>query len=155
MCLLLSRGGCDHLIRLVQEGCEYLIARTAEGKLDLRDVYVHDKDLDIFARPEVHGELPEQPLYYQEVPWTVMYTGDRINNKLPWKRVSMPCLQAFLKLQNCPQDAAKAYCLKFSASCLGGGYRPLLQSPPGVCIICMRLRDTGMLAAGLPQPAPP
>ena len=74
----------------MQEGCEYLIARTAEGKLDLRDVYVHDKDLDIFARPEVHGELPEKPLYYQEVPWTVMYTGDRINNKMPWKRVSMP-----------------------------------------------------------------
>ena len=73
----------------MQEGCEYLIARTAEGKLDLRDIYVHDKDLDIFARPEVHGELPEQPLYYQEVPWTVMYTGDRINNKMPWKRVSM------------------------------------------------------------------
>ncbi|CAK0785057.1 hypothetical protein CVIRNUC_008262 [Coccomyxa viridis] len=68
------------------EGCEYLIARTAEGKFDLRDVYVHDKDLDIFARPEVHGELPEKPLYYQEVPWTVMYTGDRINNKMPWKR---------------------------------------------------------------------
>ena len=100
----------------MQEGCEYLIARTAEGKLDLRDVYVHDKDLDIFARPEVHGELPEKPLYYQEVPWTVMYTGDRINNKMPWKRVSTPCLQLPLISQYSPHKAAKAQGLWYPSS---------------------------------------
>ena len=77
-------------IYAMQEGCSYLIARTPDGKLDLRDIYVHDTDLDISGRPEVHGEVPEQPLYYQAYPWIVQFTGDRINGKMPWKRVSAP-----------------------------------------------------------------
>jgi hypothetical protein len=75
----------------MQEGCSYLIARTPDGKLDLQDIYVHDTDLHISGRPEVHGEVPEQPLYFQAYPWIVQFTGDRINGKMPWKRVSAPC----------------------------------------------------------------
>lgn len=72
----------------VQEGCDYLIARTSEGKLDLRDIFVQDKELGISSRPQVVGDIPEQPLYFQEWPWVVEFTGDRVNGKMPWKRVS-------------------------------------------------------------------
>ncbi|CAL5229073.1 g12326 [Coccomyxa viridis] len=69
------------------EGCDYLIARTSEGKLDLRDIFVQDKELGISSRPQVVGDIPEQPLYFQEWPWVVEFTGDRVNGKMPWKRV--------------------------------------------------------------------
>lgn len=72
----------------MQEGCDYLIARTSEGKLDLRDIFVQDKELGISSRPAVLGSVPEQPLYFQEWPWVVEFTGDRVNGKRPWKRVS-------------------------------------------------------------------
>ena len=72
----------------MQEGCDYLIARTSEGKLDLRDIFVQDKELGISSRPAVVGGTPEQPLYFQEWPWVVEFTGDRVNGKKPWKRVS-------------------------------------------------------------------
>lgn len=91
---IVRHGECLHVrtapqpLYAMQEGCSYLIARTPDGKLDLRDIYFHDTDLDISGRPEVHGEVPEQPLYYQAYPWIVQFTGDRINGKKPWKRVS-------------------------------------------------------------------
>lgn len=72
----------------LQEGCEYLILTDSAGRLDLRDVYVHDLELDIYARPTVSGAMPETPLRYAEVPWTVQYTGDSVYGKAPWQRVS-------------------------------------------------------------------
>ena len=92
-------------ISAMQEGCSYLIARTPDGKLDLRDIYVHDTDLDISGRPEVHGEVPEQPLYYQTYPWIVQFTGDRINGKMPWKRVSAPASLPLMHLYPTHQPA--------------------------------------------------
>ena len=76
-----------HCVSL-QEGCEYLILTDPAGRLDLRDVFVHDLELDIYARPTVSGDMPETPARYAEVPWIVQYSGDSVYGKPAWQRVS-------------------------------------------------------------------
>lgn len=48
---------------------------------------MHDIELDIYARPTVTGHMPDVPVRYVDVPWTVQYFGDRVFGKAPWKRV--------------------------------------------------------------------
>lgn len=48
---LLAPGEAYHVIEL--SGCDFLIAVTEEGRLDLNDVFVEDFDQDMSARPEV------------------------------------------------------------------------------------------------------
>jgi len=60
------------------EGCEALVASTPDGRLDLRDVYFRDGETDIFAQPEVVGELPSQPYQYTELEWASEDTGDTL-----------------------------------------------------------------------------
>jgi hypothetical protein len=91
--LFTSRSVCVLIPRLyvnvfVQEGCEFLIATDATGRLDLRDIYVHDSDLDIFARPEFVGDMPDVPAHYVQVPWRVEFSGDTLYRKPAWQRVS-------------------------------------------------------------------
>ena len=38
-------------------GCDFLIAVTEDGRLDLNDVFVEDFDQDMSARPEVRTGL--------------------------------------------------------------------------------------------------
>lgn len=80
----------------MQEGCEFLILTDPAGRLDLRDAFVHDLELDIYARPTVSDNMPESPVRYVDVPWVVKYSGDSVYGKNPWQRVSY---RAFLTLQ--------------------------------------------------------
>eukprot|EP00891_Asterochloris_glomerata_P007275 jgi/Astpho2/7275/fgenesh1_pg.00113_%23_81_t len=78
---LLAPGEAYHVIEL--SGCDFLIAVTEEGRLDLNDVFVEDFDQDMSARPEVLGELPEQPLLLQEIEWAAKDLGDTLKFKDP------------------------------------------------------------------------
>ena len=76
----------------LQAGCEFLIAETAAGLLDLSDVYVTDDESGISARPTVNGEMPAIAELYQEVPWTVEFLGDAVFSKDPEERVRESCV---------------------------------------------------------------
>ena len=52
---LLAPGEAYHVIEL--SGCDFLIAVTEDGRLDLNDVFVEDFDQDMSARPEVRITL--------------------------------------------------------------------------------------------------
>ena len=56
---LLAPGEAYHVIEL--SGCDFLIAVTEEGRLDLNDVFVADFDQDMSARPEVRRAGLEPP----------------------------------------------------------------------------------------------
>lgn len=65
----------------MQDGCEYLIATTQDGRLDLLDVYVHDADLDIYARPFFIGDIPSQPQAFQQIRWRAITDGEILKGK--------------------------------------------------------------------------
>lgn len=69
-----------------QDGCEYLIAETGDGRWDLTDVYVLDNDTGIYARPDIASSVV-QPQVYVEVPWVEEFLGDVIHDKQPWQKV--------------------------------------------------------------------
>lgn len=93
-----------------QEGCEFLVAESPDGLLDLADVYVttdvppssehHDEDAasrppPAYRRPAgvgALGALPP-PRWYQAVPWYSKWEGDVINERDPkaWVRGSACC----------------------------------------------------------------
>lgn len=66
------------------DGCEFLVAQTADGRMDLRDVYVLDQDGGVYARPVTSGEMPQEPALYVAVPWRQEFLGDLSHNKDPW-----------------------------------------------------------------------
>ena len=70
-----------------QFGCEFLIAQTADSRLDLRDVYVLDEDAGIYARPDIIGDIPEEPQRYIQVPWREEYLGDTAFGKAAYVEV--------------------------------------------------------------------
>ena len=90
---------------MLQEGCEFLIAETADGKLDLQDSFVttdvssssghDDEDEDgerpapSYRRPEGLAEVASGQKEYQAVPWYSQYQGDIIRDKpvKQWVRV--------------------------------------------------------------------
>lgn len=77
-----------HAIKL--EGCEFLLATTADGKLDLSDVYVQDDESGIYAQPEVSGgTIPESPQLYSEIEWREEFLGDVMFDKPPMILVKM------------------------------------------------------------------
>lgn len=57
----------DLLVMALQDKCEFLVAETPDGQLDLSDVFLLDGDSDVFARPIVYGEVPAGPRHYQIV----------------------------------------------------------------------------------------
>lgn len=71
----------------MQEGCEFLVAQHADGRMDLRDVYVWDEDAGVHARPVSSGEMPGAPARYVQVPWREEFLGDKSNSKTPYVRV--------------------------------------------------------------------
>ena len=71
----------------MQDGCEFLVAQTPDGRMDLRDVYVLDQDGGVYARPETTGEMPQEPQMYVAVPWRQEFLGDLSHNKDPWTKV--------------------------------------------------------------------
>ncbi|KAL0027403.1 hypothetical protein WJX79_009223 [Trebouxia sp. C0005] len=77
-----------HAIKL--EGCEFLLATTADGKLDLSDVYVQDDESGIYAQPDVSGgTIPESPQLYSEIEWREQFLGDVVYDKPPMILVKM------------------------------------------------------------------
>lgn len=72
--------------RLLQDGCEFLVAQTPDGRMDLRDVYVLDQDGGVYARPVTTGEMPQEPQLYVAVPWREEFLGDMSHNKDPWTK---------------------------------------------------------------------
>ena len=95
----------DCLTAHVQEECEFLIAESADGKLDLQDVYVttdtsgrsgDDEDAarpaPSYRRPAGLEAVSAAPREYHAVPWYTEYGGDIIQNKPPrtWVRAARP-----------------------------------------------------------------
>ena len=39
-------------------------------------------------------------MYFQEWPWVVEFTGDRVNGKMPWKRVGLALLYHHVPLSD-------------------------------------------------------
>ena len=92
-----SRLPCSLLLApalLLQEGCEFLIAETADGKLNLQDSFVttdissssgHDEDEErpapSYRRPEGLAQVANGQQEYQAVPWYSQYQGDIIRDK--------------------------------------------------------------------------
>lgn len=70
-----------------QEGCEYLFAKTEDGRLDLRDAVVYYPEEDMYLRPEAEGEMPDAPLHFDELEWAAEFAGDTIMNTAPWRKV--------------------------------------------------------------------
>lgn len=60
--------------------CEFLIG-SADDRLDLRDVYVYDKESGLYGSVTVEGQLPRAPTMFQMLPWTELYLGDSLTNK--------------------------------------------------------------------------
>ena len=60
--------------------CEFLIG-SVDDRLDLRDVYVFDKESGLYGSVAVEGQLPKGPTMFQMVPWTELYLGDSLTNK--------------------------------------------------------------------------
>lgn len=46
----------------LQEGCNALIHSLPDGRLNLRQVYFYDTELELFSEPEVIGKMPTVPL---------------------------------------------------------------------------------------------
>ena len=74
---------------MLQEGCEFLVAQTPDGRMDLRDVYVLDQDGGMYARPVTTGEMPPEPQLFVAVPWRQEFLGDLSHNKDPWTKVRL------------------------------------------------------------------
>ena len=75
----------------MQDGCDFLIGSTNDGRLDLNDVFVQDDDSGIFAEPERQGDMPTGSLYFQEIPWELESFGDMLYDKPRWKKVAILC----------------------------------------------------------------
>lgn len=76
------------LVLLLQDTCEFLVAETPDGQLDLSDSYLLDADSDVFARPMTSGELPSNPQHYQSFEVGAEYLGNVLEDKPPkhWVR---------------------------------------------------------------------
>ena len=77
---------------MLQEGCDFLIGSTNDGRLDLSDVFVQDDETGIFAEPERVGEMPTGSLHFQEIPWELESMGDILYDKPAWVKVHAPQL---------------------------------------------------------------
>ncbi|KAF5838119.1 hypothetical protein DUNSADRAFT_3369 [Dunaliella salina] len=66
---------------------EFLVAETPDGKIDLKDSFIFDEGYEMYARPEISGELPELPVMMQPIPWVERKSGDFLKQKAPYSQM--------------------------------------------------------------------
>lgn len=48
-----------------QDGVDFLVAETADGRMDLSDAFYFDAGIEMYARPKVEGIIPTGPRHLQ------------------------------------------------------------------------------------------
>jgi len=48
-----------------QDGVDFLVAETADGRMDLSDAFYFDAGIEMYARPKVEGVIPSGPRHLQ------------------------------------------------------------------------------------------
>ena len=76
-----TAGGPQRAPPPFQDGCELLVASTADGRLDLGDAYVMDWESGQYARPAVVGDVPPGPRALTCVPWEDRFLADTLYKK--------------------------------------------------------------------------
>ncbi|KAI8476041.1 MAG: hypothetical protein J3K34DRAFT_477295 [Monoraphidium minutum] len=63
------------------DGCDLLVAETADGLYDLQDSFVFDEKSDLFNRCATGENLPAAAARFQCIPWAELGTGDMLKFK--------------------------------------------------------------------------
>jgi hypothetical protein len=152
---------CDPAL-LLQEGCEFLIAETADGKLDLQDSFVttdvssssgHEEDEEwpapSYRRPEGLAEVASGQQEYQAVPWYSQYQGDIIRDKPVKQWVRIRAVHAVL----CSTCSARnnAACARARAAC----FAAFAHAAPAAAPLGRGLRQLRLPAWPAHQPRHP
>ena len=69
------------------DGCEFLVARSPDGVLDVADTYVLDEQAGVYSRPA--GDAPSSlppPGVYAAVPWEEKFRGDTLYREPAWSK---------------------------------------------------------------------
>lgn len=105
----------------LQEGCEFLVAESPDGQLDLQDSYVNtevdgsseggvDYSSSAWRRPEGLDTVAQGQQRYLATPWYSYYPGDMIGGKEPKSWVSAGCCPGCLLLAVCAQAPLEHGC---------------------------------------------
>eukprot|EP00879_Flechtneria_rotunda_P031281 GHRR01034157.1.p2 GENE.GHRR01034157.1~~GHRR01034157.1.p2 ORF type:complete len:115 (+),score=16.48 GHRR01034157.1:505-849(+) len=73
----------------LQDGIDLLVSETPDGRINLADCFILDRDEELFARPTVQEGIPVEPRMYQLLPWEHTKTGDILKRIDPKVTVSM------------------------------------------------------------------
>jgi len=87
------------------DGVDFLIGSGDDGRLDVRDAFVCDRDSNSnssstpsssYSRPEGHDapDLPQQPLPFVAIPWETRFDGDTLYKKPAWSKLQRVYLVA-------------------------------------------------------------
>eukprot|EP00879_Flechtneria_rotunda_P022647 GHRR01023916.1.p1 GENE.GHRR01023916.1~~GHRR01023916.1.p1 ORF type:complete len:223 (+),score=77.35 GHRR01023916.1:1200-1868(+) len=71
------------------DGIDLLVSETPDGRINLADCFILDRDEELFARPTVQEGIPVEPRMYQLLPWEHTKTGDILKRIDPKVTVSM------------------------------------------------------------------
>jgi hypothetical protein len=103
------------------ESCEFLVAETPEGLLDLSDAFIVDAHAQssgdrgggggAFERAPADDGIPAGPARYQEAEWGSSYSGNVLDGSAPKRWVFKVYLVPVLSADPYQLDLSRAYCV--------------------------------------------
>lgn len=124
------------------DGLEFMVAETADGKLDLADSYIFDSVADIFARPDVVGDIPSGPCQYQTITWRRQVSGDFLKHKSAVRKMLKVVFLPVISTRPYEVDLEKVFVFDCKLRILGS---VVVQKPEGEIVDpVLRIRADGV-----------